>query len=164
VEYEDDYYQSASDDATGTALCSAMEIYDKSTKSSKSNASSQFYLIWKRNYVVDTRANIDFDFIASHDNLLYVNFFPSFLPRTHFFLFFFCSRIFLSSSHAMTMSSMRSEKDGRGCYAHLLRHPFYSRLKEKRQKVAIEIRTRRRMNEKVGKFTQTNTHHRSEWV
>lgn len=58
-----------------------MEIDYATTKSSKPNTRTECHLVirWKRNYVFDaiqSGATIDFDFIAFHDNLLYVNFLP----------------------------------------------------------------------------------------
>lgn len=58
-----------------------MEIDYATTKSSKPNTRTECHLVirWKRNYFFDaiqSGATIDFDFIAFHDNLLYVNFLP----------------------------------------------------------------------------------------
>lgn len=81
-----------------------MEIGDIETETAESNTRTKCHLIigWKRNYIIQSGTNIDFNFIAFHDNLLYVS---------KFFPFLFLSHI---------------EKDvDKGCCAHLLRHPFF---------------------------------------
>jgi hypothetical protein len=74
-----------------------MEIGNVEAETSKLDTRTKCHLISD-----ESGANIDFNFIAFHDNLLYVS---------KFFPFLFLSHI---------------EKDvDKGCCAHLLRHPFF---------------------------------------